>query len=207
MVSLWKPVLMILSLILIGRDAANTHNQVELFSLMFERAHGWTGLLVEPHPLIFAKVTRRRHRHGHRNRNRYRQTHRQKHRYKHRHKHRRRFRQDYKQPGGNLKRMKTHILRGCRCKGKHGVLRLALQQRISRFPGVVYDYFSVSSIFSIFRPHFAKFSSEPIAGVMAGLVPDTEGAPPVNGSSMSEVAVIIMWNVSPRKAFLTPLSV
>jgi len=24
-------------------------------SLMFERAHGWTGLLVEPHPLIFAK--------------------------------------------------------------------------------------------------------------------------------------------------------
>ena len=25
---------------------------------MFERAHGWTGLLVEPHPLIFAKVKR-----------------------------------------------------------------------------------------------------------------------------------------------------
>ena len=25
---------------------------------MFERAHGWRGLLVEPHPMIFAKVTR-----------------------------------------------------------------------------------------------------------------------------------------------------
>ena len=34
------------------------HKEVKLFSLMFERAHGWTGLLVEPHPLIFAKVTR-----------------------------------------------------------------------------------------------------------------------------------------------------
>ena len=53
----------------------------------------------------------------------------------------------------------------------------------------------MSSLFSIFRPHFAKFSSEPIAGVMAGLVPDTVGAPPVNGSSMSEVVVIIMWIV------------
>ena len=87
------------------------------------------------------------------------------------------------------------------------MLRLVLQQRISRFLGVVYKYLSMSSLFSIFRPHFAKFSSEPIAGVMAGLVPDTEATPLVNGSSMSEVAVIIMWNVSPRKAFLTPLSV
>ena len=26
-------------------------------SLMFERGHGWSGLLVEPHPLIFAQVT------------------------------------------------------------------------------------------------------------------------------------------------------
>ena len=34
------------------------HKEVKLFSLMFERAHGWTGLLVEPHPLIFAKVTK-----------------------------------------------------------------------------------------------------------------------------------------------------
>ena len=50
----------------------------------------------------------------------------------------------------------------------------------------------MSSIFSIFRPHFAKFSSEPIPGVMAGLVPDMEAAPLVNGSSMSEVVVIIM---------------
>ena len=83
------------------------------------------------------------------------------------------------------------------------MLRLVLQQRISRFLGEVYNYLSVSSIFSIFRPHFAKFSSEPIAGVMAGLVPDIEAAPPVNGSSMSEVVVIIMWNISPRKAFLT----
>ena len=57
----------------------------------------------------------------------------------------------------------------------------------------------MSSIFSIFRPHFAKFSSEPIPGVMAGLVPDMEGAPPVNGSSMSEVVVIIMWNISIAK--------
>ena len=65
----------------------------------------------------------------------------------------------------------------------------------------------MSSIFSIFRPHFAKFSSEPIAGVMAGLVPDIEAAPPVNGSSMSEVVVIIMWNMWPRKAFLTPVPV
>ena len=87
------------------------------------------------------------------------------------------------------------------------MLRLVSQPRISRFLGVVSNYLSMSSIFSIFRPHFAKFSSEPIAGVMAGLVPDTEGAPPVNGSSMSEVAVIIMWNVSPRKSFLTPLSI
>ena len=83
------------------------------------------------------------------------------------------------------------------------MLRLVLQPIISRFLGVVYNY--LSSLFSIFRPHFAKFSSEPIAGVMAGLVPDKEGAPPVNGSSMSEVAVIIMWNISPRKSFLTPL--
>ena len=28
----------------------------EVFSLMFERAHGWNGLLVEPHPFSFAKV-------------------------------------------------------------------------------------------------------------------------------------------------------
>ena len=28
-------------------------------SLMFERGRGWSGLLVEPHPLIFAKVTSR----------------------------------------------------------------------------------------------------------------------------------------------------
>ena len=46
-----------------------------------------------------------------------------------------------------------------------------------------------------------------MTGVMAGLVPDKEAAPPVNGSSMSEVVVIIMWNMWPRKAFLTPVPV
>jgi len=79
-------------------------------SLMFERAHGWTGLLVEPHPLIFAK-------------------------------------------GLQVQRKAWSVATCLATKNK---------------------------------PHFAKFSSEPIAGVMAGLVPDTEGAPPVNGSSMSE---------------------
>ena len=36
----------------------NPHFQnAHLFSsLVFERAHGWQGLLVEPHPVIFAKV-------------------------------------------------------------------------------------------------------------------------------------------------------
>ena len=40
------------------KDSAQANCEVKaLFtSLMFERGRGWSGLLVEPHPLIFAKV-------------------------------------------------------------------------------------------------------------------------------------------------------
>ena len=117
------------------------HKEVKLFSLMFERAHGWTGLLVEPHPLIFAKVTRPHSvdKDGAIDTNTNTNTNRNiENRQKHRQKHRKRLRQGQKQPGGNLKQTKTYFLRGCRCKGKHGVLRLVLQPRISRFPGEVY---------------------------------------------------------------------
>ena len=34
-----------------------TPSENSFISLMFERVHGWNGLLVEPHPVIFAKVT------------------------------------------------------------------------------------------------------------------------------------------------------
>ena len=119
-------------------------------SLMFERGRGWSGLLVEPHPLIFAKVTTQAAS-------------------------RKKILVDFLtliflQEEDSCKK----LCRGCKFKEKLGAWQHAWPLAQSIFPSGANNN---SSYPTKSRPHLAKFASEASPGAMAGLVPQDS---PVN---------------------------